>query len=186
MTKIKISVEVNEAYFPSITITPSAAIVSSVVSGVSVVSTIVSAIPSISISLRVGALTYGFISFMLGNGMNNTSGVSVVSVRGGNGGGGISHRCGISHGGSMSIGVVRAGVSSIAIIRVSVGKSMAVDAGVEDGRVGFSLSLRFSFSFGIALPVSVSVSGVSIVSTPSKTVVSAVGTIVSGMTVTVV
>merc|ERR1719232_2241844 len=117
--------------------------------------------------------------------MNNTSGVSVVSVRGGNGGGGISHRSGISHG-SMSIGVVRAGVSSIAIIWVSVGKSMAVDAGVEDGRVGFSLSLRFSFSFSIALPVSVSVSGVPIVSTPSKTVVSAVGTVVSGMTVTVV
>merc|ERR1712029_132989 len=124
MTKIKISVEVNEAYFPSITITPSAAIVSSVVSGVSVVSTIVSAIPSISI--RVGALTYGFISFTLGNGMNNTSGVSVVSVRGGNGGGSISHRGGVD-GGSMSIGVVRAGVSSIAIIRVTVGKSMAVD-----------------------------------------------------------
>merc|ERR1719367_472480 len=106
--------------------------------------------------------------------MNNTSGVSVVSVRGGNGGGGISHRSGISHG-SMSIGVVRAGVSSIAIIWVSVGKSMAVDAGVEDGRVGFSLSIR--------LPVSVSVSGVpvisTIVSTPSKTVVSAVGTVVS-------
>merc|ERR1711920_872821 len=114
--------------------------------------------------------------------MNNTSGVSVVSVRGGNGGGGISHsRVGVD-GGSMSIGVVRAGVSSIAIIRVSVGKSMAVDAGVEDGRV--------SFSFSITLPVSVSVSGVpvisTIVSTPSKTVVSAVGTVVSGMTVTVV
>merc|ERR1739836_325797 len=128
------------------------------------------------ISLRFG------LGITLSNGMNNTSGVSVVSVRGGNGGGGISHRCGISHGGSMSIGVVRAGVSSIAIIRVSVGKSMAVDAGVEDGRV--------SFSFGIALPVSVSVSGVpvvsTIVSTPSKTVVSAVGTVVSGMTVTVV
>merc|ERR1712111_208119 len=110
---------------------------------------------------------------------------------GGNGGGGISHSRGMGvDGGSMSIGVVRAGVSSIAIIRVSVGKSMAVDAGVEDGRVGFSLSLRFSFSFGITLPVSVSVSGVSvvstIVSTPSKTVVSAVGTVVSGMTVTVV
>ena len=138
------------------------------------------------ISLRFG------LGITLSNGMNNTSGVSVVSVRGGNGGGGISHRCGISHGGSMSIGVVRAGVSSIAIIRVSVGKSMAVDAGVEDGRVGFSLSLRFSFSFSITLPVSVSVSGVpvisTIVSTPSisKTVVSAVGTIVSGMTVTVV
>merc|ERR1712223_851940 len=114
--------------------------------------------------------------------MNNTSGVSVVSVRGGNGGGGISHRSGISHG-SMSIGVVRAGVSSIAIIRVSVGKSMAVDAGVEDGRVGFSLSLRFSFS--ITLPVSVSVSGVpvisTIVSTPSISKTVAVGTIVSGM-----
>merc|ERR1719429_732288 len=135
------------------------------------------------ISLRFG------LGITLSNGMNNTSGVSVVSVRGGNGGGGISHRSGISHG-SMSIGVVRAGVSSIAIIWVSVGKSMAVDAGVEDGRVGFSLSLRVSFSFSIALPVSVSVSGVpvisTIVSTPSKTVVSAVGTVVSGMTVTVV
>merc|ERR1712111_230771 len=110
---------------------------------------------------------------------------------GGNGGGGISHSRGMGvDGGSMGIGVVRTGVSSIAIIRVSVGKSMAVDAGVEDGRVGFSLSLRFSFSFGIALPVSVHVSGVpvisTIVSTPSISKTVAVGTIVSGMTVTVV
>merc|ERR1719422_655900 len=146
-------------------ILPSAAIVSIRMSvSVSVVSVV-----GISggISLRFG------LGITLSNGMNNTSGVSVVSVRGGNGGGGISHRSGISHG-SMSIGVVRAGVSSIAIIWVSVGKSMAVDAGVEDGRVGFSLSLRFSFTFSITLPVSVSVSGVpvisTIVSTPSKTV----------------
>merc|ERR1712047_88456 len=169
----------------------------SIITAIAIVSSPSAAVVSIRMSVSVvsvvgisGGISLRFgLGITLSNGMNNTSGVSVVSVRGGNGGGGISHRSGISHG-SMSIGVVRAGVSSIAIIRVSVGKSMAVDAGVEDGRVGFSLSLRFSFSFSITLPVSVSVSGVpvisTIVSTPSKTVVSAVGTVVSGMTVTVV
>merc|ERR1712047_69799 len=163
----------------------------SIITAIAIVSSPSAAVVSIRMSVSVvsvvgisGGISLRFgLGITLSNGMNNTSGVSVVSVRGGNGGGGISH-------GSMSIGVVRAGVSSIAIIWVSVGKSMAVDAGVEDGRVGFSLSLRFSFSFSITLPVSVSVSGVpvisTIVSTPSKTVVSAVGTVVSGMTVTVV
>lgn len=80
--------------------------------------------------------------------MNNTGGVGVVSVGGGNGGSSVSHSGGGIGDRMMSVSVVRAGVSSIGI-RVSVstvGESMAVDAGVEDGRIGLSLRVGFGFA----------------------------------------
>ena len=113
-------------------------------------------------------------SLTLGNGMNNTSGVSVVSV--GSNGSSVGHRSGIDSGGVvMSISVVRAGVSVSVSIRMDSGVTVSI--GVKDGGVGLGISLGFGIGFSIALPPS-TVSIVSRISVVSA-VVSAPSAIVS-------
>merc|ERR1711976_969137 len=100
----------------------------SVVSGVSVVTPVVTPGISIRVSLRVRSC---FFSLTLGNGMNNTSGVSVVSV-----GSSVSHsRSGIDSGSIvMSISVVRAGVS--VSVSIWLDSCVTLRLGLNDGGVG--------------------------------------------------
>merc|ERR1719414_2902828 len=115
--------------------------------------------------------------------MNNTSGVSVISV--GSNSSSVGHRSGIDSGSVvMSISVVRAGVSVSVSIRMVGG--VVVSGGVEDSGVSLGISLGSGIGFSITLPpstvsISVRISVVSaVVSAPSAIV----STIVSiGMTI---